>query len=270
MTRVTKADRDRVEMALASLRLLAPFAEEALAADWGAGWPGRLRDAWDRREDVRVTDVRDMLRLLGDGQPNPASKRFPLIAKHHARRLRAIANAARHDDDPHWQPSWPIEAEQLSSAILICAGQSPTFAYAAVRGHHQEVFRLEVDGTLRHRWWPNGSENWSEWATMESPQARALAATSPHSDALHLFLCGIDGRVERRSWQQGRGWGRWETLPAGGQSVSGPLGALSREPNHLEVFAIGEEGDRVHRWGIWQASRWQWSDWQVFAEPPTD
>jgi hypothetical protein len=175
----------------------------------GTGSPSPPRTLFQPKAVRQVfSDLRDLLRALElPPADNPALQRFPLLSTHHARRLRQIANAVRHDEDDHWSADAALHADQLVRAILACALPEPQVSFSAVSDHHEELFWLDAAGSIWHRWFPDDADDWSTWTRMDdAPPATGVATASPHNWALHLFLANFDGRIEQRGWGRDHGW----------------------------------------------------------------
>jgi hypothetical protein len=262
---VPSHDKARVDAALRTLRPLVPMVSSELERAWGSEWKVEMYRRLRTPASTPLEDIRFLLRIIGTDHkldPNPVRHLFPDLPPTLADSLRALANKAQHEDAT-WTPGDADRAEHLALAILTCTRPIAAIAVASVRGHHQEVFRVER-GWLFHRWFPERKESWSEWHVMEAARASSVAAVGSDDNRLDLFVLAEDGRIEHRTWWDDRGWEPlWKTLPLGGQAVTGTLAALSREPGHLEVFATGETGDPVHRWA-WNED---WSPWHRFSTP---
>jgi hypothetical protein len=243
---ISAGDKARIDAALRTLRPLVPLVAGAYEVAWGPDWKREIHRRLGQSMLTPLEDVRDL---------------FPDLPPSLADTLRDLANMAQHED-PGWTSDDADRAEGLASAIVTCTRPGAMMAFASVRGHHQEVFRVE-NGYLYHSWFPDKKEAWSDWHVMQAGRTYAVAAVGSDQDRLDLFILTLDGRVDHRIWQEGKGWEPWRTLPRGGQAVTGPLGALSREPRHLELFATGETGGVVHRW----AASDEWSEWHDFSTP---
>ena len=86
-----------------------------------------------------------------------------------------------------------------------------------------------------------------------------MAAVSRNSNQMDLFITGIDGRVYTSWWTAGSDWSGinndWRSI--GGFFPPGaPVAAVSRNPNQLDLFIIGIDGQAYTSW--WPAPTW-WS-----------
>jgi hypothetical protein len=83
-------------------------------------------------------------------------------------------------------------------------------------------------------------------------------AVSRRADHLDLFITGYDGRVYTSWWHEGNAWSgihdNWASI--GGFFPPGaPISAVTRNPDHLDLFITGNDGRVYTSW--WH----QGSDW---------
>lgn len=257
---VSEAEKRRVEHALRYLRALIPAARLKLEETYGEGWPKTLKTERRLTREPSLSDTRSFLNLfLKHGERGPALE-FDLISHWSARRLLTIANTVRHDKSDDWRAGDDHRAYTLARSFVLLAGLERKRVHAAIIGRHQEIFELE-QGQIRHRWWPSdasGSRQWSLWASMQTASAGVVdIAAVGQTDRLDLFLLTIDGQIETRTYRHERGWTDWKPLAEGGERVIGPISAVSLEPGHSEIFAVGEKSQLVHRW----AFNDEWTAW---------
>jgi hypothetical protein len=134
---------------------------------------------------------------------------------------------------------------------------------------HLEVFALDQDQKIQHKWYRFGGGGWTDWFGFTGEQrfqgAPAAAAYAP--GRLHLFARGTDNKLYQR-WLTGRVPGEWsEWVSMGDKQFTSSPGAVSWGPTHLEVFAVGEDQKVWHNW--YRFSGGGWSGWHVLDGPQT-
>jgi Papain-like cysteine protease AvrRpt2 len=126
-----------------------------------------------------------------------------------------------------------------------------------------DLFMCGNDGRVYTSWWFSGAD-WSgvndNWRSIGGffPAGAPVGAVSRTPDNLDLFICGNDGRVYTSWWFTGADWSgvndNWRSI--GGFFPPGaPVTAVSRHPDHLDVFVCGNDGRVYTSW--WHAG----SDW---------
>ena len=129
---------------------------------------------------------------------------------------------------------------------------------------HLDVFVCGNDGRVYTSWWHAGTD-WSgardNWRAIGGyfPAGAAVAAVTREPNHLDLFITGGDGRVYTSWWHAGTEWSgindNWRSI--GGVFPPGaPVAAVSREPNHLDLFITGNDGRVYTSW--WHAGT-EWS-----------
>jgi ligand-binding sensor domain-containing protein/signal transduction histidine kinase len=124
-----------------------------------------------------------------------------------------------------------------------------------------EVFMVDANGTLRHRWQRESLHDWSTWSTLGSPFSPGIAVVNDSTGRLGVFAVDQLTRSVKCNFQKtpnSPAWSNWVSLPA--QEVRGPLGAIQDTDGRLEVFAVSAQDDSVRH--IWQDDSFQdWSAW---------
>lgn len=124
-----------------------------------------------------------------------------------------------------------------------------------------EIYALDQQGRLRHRWWWR-DRGWSDdWAVMDTPDGRPVTAIAAGSYAdYHQELFAIvDGQIRHRWWWRNDGWSGWHRqAPVGIRATD--IAVSSLKEGHLEVFALDATGRIRHRW-YWAGHGWsEWTD----------
>jgi hypothetical protein len=144
---------------------------------------------------------------------------------------------------------------------------------------HIDLFITGNDGRVYTSWshqggvWSGIHDNWTSIGGYFPPGA-PIAALARSSDHLDLFITGNDGRVYTSWWHEGQAWSgindNW--APIGGFFPSGaPISAVSRIPDHLDLFITGNDG-RVytswwHQGHPWSGINDNWSPIGGFFPP---
>jgi hypothetical protein len=125
---------------------------------------------------------------------------------------------------------------------------------------HLDVFSVDSDGRMSSAWWHEG-QSWLGPFSIGGffPPGGPVAAVARFPEHLDVFAVGKDGRVYISWWPDP--WNQWSGvndnwLPIGGFFPTGAhLAAVARMPEHLDVFAVGNDGHMYMSW--WQ----QGQDW---------
>lgn len=139
---------------------------------------------------------------------------------------------------------------------------APVAAVARTKDH-LDVFVVGNDGCVYTSWWHEGI-NWSgagdNWRNIGGvfPPGAPITAVSRHPGQLDLFITGNDGCVYTCWWTEKGDWSgvanNWRNI--GGIFPAGaPVSAVSRTPDHLDVFITGNDGCVYTCW--WNAG----ADW---------
>jgi hypothetical protein len=203
----------------------------------GAGWD--LRDGhrfclWCQEVvTLRILEKTDQ--LLEDGDPADETSRGIL-----------------------WYSRWVQRLRENYFALFGVAGQidAAETSYAATSpGAAGEPLRLSDLHSVPVTACP------SSWPSIGGffPSAAPLAVTARSDDNVDLFVIGNDGSVRTSWWREGEGWSGteddWSSL-TGFFPARAPVAAVSRAPENIDVFAIGNDG-RVHT-AWWRAGE-NWS-----------
>ena len=143
-----------------------------------------------------------------------------------------------------------------------------------------ELYAVGGDGLVYAAWWnrevtaPDGTvtDDWSGWASIVTagftlqifPALTPIKAVAPNPGEVDLFVVGDGGLVYTAQWKVNHGWRGWDRLDGRGFSerrfkAQTPLAALSRKPNQIDLFAVGEDGLVYAAWrapGAWDFQGW--------------
>jgi hypothetical protein len=147
---------------------------------------------------------------------------------------------------------------------------STPIAALSRNSNHMELWAIGEDGIVKAAWFDGVWRTWYQLEERTFPQRGNLAVLSRNSDHMEVFGIGIDGLLHGIAWDGT--WHEWYTLeaPAIPNLLPGtpallpgaPLAALSRFPDHMEVWVVGADR-RVY--GIW----WDGDAWRGWYSLPS-
>ena len=184
---------------------------------------------------------------------------------------RGMMTKLHPDPPPPGFANIPSAGDENTAQFMygIVTARSPIAAHGR-NNNHMEVWVVDAFGTVRGAWWNGQWQTWYLLGDATFPQNAWLAAAGRTAD--HQEVWGIDnaGALRGRWWDGA--WHDWyllggpppvagappgaPTLPAGA-----PLVAHSRNPNHMEVWAVGVDGQLHGTW--WDGNNWQ--SWYTLA-----
>jgi hypothetical protein len=141
---------------------------------------------------------------------------------------------------------------------------------------HLDLFITGNDGRVYTSWWHHGQE-WSgihdNWRSIGGffPRGAPVSSVARNPDHLDLFITGNDGRVYTSWWHHGQDWSglhdNWRSI--GGFFPPGaPVSCLARNPDHLDLFIVGNDGGAYSSW--WHhGMEWSGINDNWFRIPPT-
>lgn len=121
-----------------------------------------------------------------------------------------------------------------------------------------QLFIVGDDGIVYTAWWQQGHD----WVGLEGwtpiggsfPVGGRISAVSRTPDRIDLVTLGGDNddnnQVYTLSWHQGQDWGtstHWEGI-GGSFPISSFAAAVSRAPDHIDVFILGNDGQVYTSW----------------------
>jgi len=171
-----------------------------------------------------------------------------------------------HDDGGGWRPWFPINHNQPN--VDVFDQVTPVKALAR-RPDHLDLFVTDHDSQVWSCWWHEDGQDWRPWFKIhpETGSFRTdhpVAAVARMPEHIDLFGVGFDGAV-RSSWWPFEGdpgkWHPWfEIHPEEKRfAVTSRVTAISRRPDHLDLFVTGVNGAV---WSTWRdAGDGLWSSW---------
>ena len=163
--------------------------------------------------------------------------------------------------------------DQHAALRITSPGVVPPGAGVAAVARHPnqlDVFWADNDGAIGSHWW-NGSMPNGRWDGHPAfritdvhavPSGGAVAVVSRHRDHVDVFWVGTDGAIWTTWWNAHLNNGRWNTpFPITSADVAPPGGgvaAVSRRPDHLDVFWADATGAIASHWWNGQAPDGRW------------
>jgi hypothetical protein len=171
---------------------------------------------------------------------------------------------------------------------LLPTDQWPAFtAFLETQNGENDPPRIGVrlpDGTRYERRLHRDGNRWGErdWAQLDAwaPWYRVsnsygiVSVVSRVPDHLDLFWVDAYGNINSTWWDEYFGGGRWSpifslgTLQPSNLLGGGPsdalvrgIAAISREPDHLDLFVVGLDNQIWSTWWDWRLDQGRWHDW---------
>ncbi len=182
-------------------------------------------------------------------------------------------------DGSVWSNWWNQKANngQWNQPFRIStAGSAEPGAIAAVARlpEHLDVFWIGRDGSVWTNWWDQtisteptvaipGLPQWNlpyQVAPGGNAEPGAITAVARLPEHLDVFWVGRDGSVWANWWDQTANNGQWNqpfTIAQAGNAEPGTIAAVSRLPEHLDVYWLGPDGA-------------VWTNWWDQSTPATD
>ena len=131
-----------------------------------------------------------------------------------------------------------------------------------------EVFRLDDDGRLYHKWRKGSNGAWSLWCSLDGSLFPGLAVVQDHGGKMEVF--GVDrstGNMEQiqQLADNGTDWSSWRNF---GGRFAGPVTAEKDADGLIEVFAVDSNTHEVEH--MEELTNGDWSSWKSlggFLEP---
>jgi hypothetical protein len=132
-----------------------------------------------------------------------------------------------------------------------------------------DVFVAGMDGGVYTAAWnPNANNGqWAGWwriGTLAAVPGAPVTAVSRGPDDLDIFVAGKDGKIYTTGWSDaasGRRWWPWKAILTGLMNPGGTVSAVSRSPDQLDVFIVGNDGGIYN--AVWNknANKGEWLGW---------
>lgn len=125
---------------------------------------------------------------------------------------------------------------------------------------HLEVFKVDSQGEMCHRWQKETDGDWSAWSSLGGALLPGLAVANSADGRIELFAVDRQSRALRSIVQElpnSRKWSDWTNL---GGEFSAPVTVGQDLDGRLEVFAVEMGSGKVRH--CWQTNTsGGWSDW---------
>lgn len=153
----------------------------------------------------------------------------------------------------------------------VVRGQNGALAAVSHRDGHQELFVVDRDGRLTHRWndldqpyGPTARSQWSRWQSMDEPErVRRVASSNLHPGHLEVFLMTGDGGLVHRWFNGDPGqWSRWLILATPGHVAA--VAAVAPQDGYQDLFVAVTDG-RVFTRHYPDGEHDDWSRWVEFG-----
>jgi ligand-binding sensor domain-containing protein/signal transduction histidine kinase len=155
--------------------------------------------------------------------------------------------------------AWPLWVPGVRADNEVQPGQPVVGRNADGR---LEVFKIDADGELRHRWQKEANGDWSPWSGLGGSFFPGMALITNTNGEMQIFAVDRVGKAlqcVRQKAPNSHDWSGWTNL---GGAIQPPIAAGQDRDGRLEVFAVAAEGNTVKH--IWQTGV-GWSDWADFG-----
>jgi ligand-binding sensor domain-containing protein/signal transduction histidine kinase len=132
-----------------------------------------------------------------------------------------------------------------------------------------EVFKVDTDGEVRHRWQKASNGDWSSWSGLGGSFLPGIALATNSEGQLEVFALDQASHALWHAHQlaaNSTDWSSWSSL---GGSLRPPVALGQDKDGRLEVFAVEAARGRVqHLWQTNSEGGWSsWAEMEAQAEP---
>ncbi|WP_121118239.1 hypothetical protein [Croceibacterium ferulae] len=129
---------------------------------------------------------------------------------------------------------------------------------------HLDIFVTGTDGHVYTAAWTPTSGGWRGWwriGDVRCPPRTPVHVVSRSRDKLDIFVTDTSGRVMSAAWEPGftDGWHGWWHINGGRGQPGAPVTAVSRAPDHLDIFVVGTDGHAYT--AAWHPGSGGWMGW---------
>ncbi len=260
MVAVASRDTDKLEVIVVDdAGALVPAAWDPSAPTWYVWWPVALGTVQPGTPVHMISQSKDWLDAFFTNAD------------------REICTASWDVNSPQWRVSTIASRLRPGSG-----GASPAVPAAAPvtavckNANHVDIFVAGSDGRVYTAAWPDESldhdataNHWVGWWTVPDVEAHpgsSIGATSWMAGKIDVFVTSGRGEVFTGAWEVSSGWRGWrltDRLESGSfvpdLDPGAPVTAVSRSPNHLDIFVAGKDGF-VYT-ASWEAGAPFWKGW---------
>jgi hypothetical protein len=161
-----------------------------------------------------------------------------------------------------WRGWWHIRGGKTSkNAKVASVSRDPNKLDVFVVGNNGRIYTAAWDKKVNESEW----RGWWSIGELVAPPGSAISAVSRDPNKLDVFVVGNNGRIYTAAWDQNVSQGKWRgwwNIQEGKDCPPGaPVSAVSRDPNKLDVFVVGNNG-RIYT-AAWDqnVSQGKWRGW---------
>jgi hypothetical protein len=166
-----------------------------------------------------------------------------------------------------WRGWWHIRGGKTSkNAKVASVSRDPNKLDVFVVGNNGRIYTAAWDKKVNESEW----RGWWSIGELVAPPGSAISAVSRDPNKLDVFVVGNNGRIYTAAWDQNVSQGKWRgwwNIQEGKDCPPGaPVSAVSRDPNKLDVFVVGNNG-RIYT-AAWDqnVSQGKWRGWWNIQE----
>jgi len=167
----------------------------------------------------------------------------------------------RNVTDGQWRGWWNI----LNGTVP----QGGAISAIARDANKLDVFVVSNDGGVYTAAWDQNVSNgqWRGWwriGTLTARPGSPVTVISRDPKKLDVFVAGNDGTVYTAAWDQNVSngqWRGWWNIQSGAIPAGGTVTAVSRDPNKLDVFIVGNDGGVYTAAWDQNVSEGHWRGW---------
>lgn len=132
-----------------------------------------------------------------------------------------------------------------------------------------EVFKINADGELHHKWQRTPGGNWSPWSSLGGSFLPGIVVTTNSDGRLEIFCIDKVTRALRHTWQNDPGGSWWQGWPDLEGSFRPPICVGQNLDRRLHVFGVNPRTTALkHIWQTNPAEGWSaWSELPGFVQP---
>lgn len=155
------------------------------------------------------------------------------------------------------------EGKDWKQSTIVPAGGAAGTSQLSVISRREDTLELfwNANGQAWHAWWYENMANWAWRNVIDGTHApnSAVSAVSRKSSDMDVFYIDEAGSVQQLSFTEGRNWKLQPIGPAqfGAASQQSGITAVSRQPDHLEVFWVRDDHKVLHAF-IFGGQVWPW------------
>ena len=173
-----------------------------------------------------------------------------------------------HNDTKGWRPWFQIHPETVFP-------KEARVTALARRADHLDIFVVGHNGAVWSSWWHDDAQSWRPWFQIHPETVfrydQEIVPVSREPEHIDLFTIGHDGVVWSSWWHNdAQSWRPWFQIhPETRFATTARVTAVSRRPDHLDLFVTGLDGAVWSCW--WHDDAQGWRPWfQIHPETVFD